>query len=270
MQALSLNHTVPLNHTVLGESGDWILLLHGLFGSGDNLNMLAKSLADRFRVVCVDLRNHGRSPHAPTMSLAEMAADIAQLQDQLGIQSSVVLGHSLGGKVAMQLALSDASRVQKLIVADIAPVTYAAHHQSVFAALESIDLATLQNRQQADAQMAQQLSDPGLRQFLLKGLYLNREPNKEQGQPQYCWRFNLPVLHQCYEEILAAPTGAPFSGPTLFIKGEQSDYILPEHEAVMRALFPAFQFRMIADAGHWLHGEKPVAFNRLVEQFLFP
>lgn len=258
MQALSLNHTI------LGENGDWILLLHGLFGSGDNLNTLAKSLADRFRVVLVDLRNHGRSPHAPTMSLAEMAADVAQLQDQLGIESSVVLGHSLGGKVAMQLALNDASRVQKLIVADIAPVTYSPHHQNVFAALESVELATLQSRQQADAQMAQQLSDPSLRQFLLKALY----QFKQQNQTQYRWRFNLPVLHQCYAEILAAPTGTPFSGPTLFIKGEQSDYILAEHDVVMRALFPAFQFQMIAGAGHWLHGEKPVEFNRLVEQFL--
>jgi esterase len=264
MQAQSLNHTVPLNHTVLGESGAWILLIHGLFGSGDNLNTLAKALADRFRVVLVDLRNHGRSPHAPTMDLSEMAADIAQLQDQLGITSSVVLGHSLGGKVAMQLALSDASRVQKLIVADIAPVTYSAHHQSVFAALESVDLAALQNRQQADAQMAQQLGDAGLRQFLLKALY----QFKQQEKTQYRWRFNLPVLHQCYPAILAAPTGTPFSGPTLFIKGGQSDYILPEHEAVMRKLFPVFQLSLIADAGHWLHGEKPVEFNRLVELFL--
>jgi esterase len=253
--------SVPLHHAVLGERGDWVFLLHGLFGSGDNLNTLAKTLVDEYRVVLVDLRNHGRSPRAATLSLAEMAADIAQLQDRLGIASSAVLGHSLGGKVAMQLALSDARRVQKLVVADIAPVVYTAHHQNVFAALESIDLATLQNRQQAEAQLAQTLSDPGLRQFLLKGLYRNE-------QSQYRWRFNLPVLRASYAAVLAAPQGQPFGGPTLFIKGGQSNYILPEHEAAMRALFPNFQFRMIAGAGHWLHGEKPVAFNRLVQQFL--
>jgi esterase len=211
------------------------------------------------------LRNHGRSPHTATLSLVEMAADIAQLQDDLGIASSAVLGHSLGGKVAMQLALSDAHRVQKLVVEDIAPVAYSAHHQSVFAALESIDLAVLQSRQQAEAQLTQALDDPGLRQFLLKGLYRK----EEGGQQQFRWRFNLPILRASYDTVLAAPQGEPFTGPTLFIKGELSNYILPEHEAAMRASFPNFQFRMIAGAGHWLHGEKPVAFNRLVQQFLF-
>ncbi|MDB6060779.1 MAG: acyl-CoA esterase [Verrucomicrobiaceae bacterium] len=189
-----------------------------------------------------------------------MAADIVQLQNHLGIASSTVLGHSLGGKVAMQLALSDAARVEKLIVADIAPVAYAAHHQAVFAALESIDLAVLQSRQQADEQMARLLDDAGLRQFLLKALY-------RDGQ-QFRWRFNLSGLRACYGTVLASPQGKPFWGPTLFIKGEQSDYIKPEHEQTMRLLFPQFQFKMIAGAGHWLHGEKPVAFNRLVQQFL--
>lgn len=257
---INLMKTLSLHHVVLGERGDWILLLHGLFGSGDNLNTLAKTLADEFRVVLVDLRNHGRSPHVPSMSLAEMATDIVSLQDELGIASSAVLGHSLGGKVAMQLALSNAARVQKLIVADIAPVTYTAHHQAVFAALESLDLERVQSRQQADAHLAERLADQGLRQFLLKGLYRDKE--------QYRWRFNLPVLRSCYAEVLAAPAGEPFPGPTLFIKGENSDYILPEHEAAIRMLFPNFEFRMIADAGHWLHGEKPVTFNRLVQQFL--
>ena len=254
MQAL------PLHHTVLGERGDWILMLHGLFGSGDNLNTLAKSLIDEFRVVLVDLRNHGRSPHASSMSLTAMAADIARLQDDLGIASSALLGHSLGGKVAMQLALSDAARVQKLIVADIAPVVYAAHHQTVFAALEAINMNTLQSRQEADAQLAQTLTEPGLRQFLLKGLY--------RDQQHYRWRFNLPALRSCYEVVLAAPAGEPFSGPTLFIKGENSDYILPEYAMAMRTMFPNFKCRTIAGAGHWLHGEKPVAFNRVVKDFL--
>ena len=123
-----------------------------------------------------------------------------------------------------------------------------------------VDLETLQSRQQADAQLAERLAEPGLRQFLLKGLY--------RDQQQYRWRFNLPVLRSCYDAVLAAPAGEPFSGPTLFLKGENSDYILPEHETAIRALFPNFEFRMIAGAGHWLHGEKPVAFNRLVKQFL--
>ena len=252
--------TLPLHHIIHGDDGDWIMLLHGLFGSGDNLNTLAKSLAEHNRVVLVDLRNHGRSPHSEVMTLALMADDIARLQDHLAIESSVVLGHSLGGKVAMQLALSDAARVSKLIVADIAPVAYAAHHDTVFAALASLDLDTLQSRQQADTELAKTLTETGLRQFLLKGLYRDGE--------HYRWRFNLSALRERYDAVLAAPQGEPFAGPTLFIKGELSNYIGAEHEVEMRRLFPSFEFRMIAGAGHWLHGEKPTAFNRLVRQFI--
>jgi esterase len=252
--------TIPLHYTLHGTAGEWLVLLHGLFGSGDNLGALAKVLAADFRVVAVDLRNHGRSPHRPIMNLAAMAADIAALQDDLGIGSSDLIGHSLGGKVAMQLALSQPQRVRRLVIADIAPVVYTPHHQDIFAGLQAVDLTGLQQRSDADGPLSKFVRESGVRQFLLKSLY--------RDETGFHWRFNLPVLLASYKELLAAPSGAPFHGPTLFIKGELSDYILAEHESTIRALFPNFTFKMIAGTGHWLHGEKPAVFNKLVQQFL--
>lgn len=268
MRSILTESPVPLHYRLLsdcdesksGECGDWVLLLHGLFGAGDNLGALAKALADEFRVVQVDLRNHGRSPHIGNMSFEAMAADIALLQDSLGIARSHVVGHSLGGRVAMQLALHAASRVQSLVVADIAPVAYAPHHTEILAALQAVDLQGIANRGDADAQLARSIPEIGVRQFLLKSLYKDGDV--------WRWRFNLPVLQANYADITAAQNGEPFTGPTLFIKGELSDYIKPEYANVMRALFPHFKLEVIAGAGHWLHGERPEAFNRLVLQFL--
>ncbi len=251
---------LPLHYRVAGEHGDWVLLLHGLFGAGDNLGALAKALADEFRVVQIDLRNHGRSPHSDVMSFAAMAADIALLQDTLGIARSHIVGHSLGGRVAMQLALQDAARVQRLIVADIAPVAYAPHHTEIFSALQRLDLRNIANRGDVDAQLARSISDLGVRQFLLKSLYKDGDI--------WRWRFNLPALQANYSNITVAQSGDPFAGSTLFIKGELSNYILPEYEGAMRKLFPEFKLKTIAGAGHWLHGEKPVIFNQMVQQFL--
>lgn len=253
---------VPLHYRLSGERGDWVLLLHGLFGSGDNLGALARALAPAFRVVQVDLRNHGRSAHADDMSLTALAADVHALQHTLGIERCHFVGHSLGGKVAMQIALDAAACVDRLVVADIAPVTYTPHHVRIFAGLQRIVLEQVQSRQQADQQLAEFVADAGVRQFLLKSLYRD-----DRG---FHWRFNLPVLVAQYAQMLAAPAGTPFGGPTLFIKGGDSDYILAEHEAPMRALFPQFEFKMIEGTGHWLHGEKPEIFNRLVRRFLQP
>ncbi len=251
---------VALNYRVLGERGDWVLLLHGLFGSGDNLGALAKALMADFRVVQIDLRNHGRSPHTESMTFEAMAADIARLQDTLGISDSHVVGHSLGGRVAMQLALSRPARVRSLIVADIAPVAYAPHHVAILNALQSADLKDIVSRNDVDAQLASSIADMGTRQFLLKSLY-------KEGD-HWRWRFNLPVLEASYPNITRAQHGEPFLKPALFIKGGASDYILPKYEDAMRALFPGFELQTIADAGHWLHGEKPVEFNAIARDFL--
>lgn len=253
-------NAVALNYRILGDQGEWVLLLHGLFGSGDNLGALAKALMSNFRVVLVDLRNHGRSPHTDAMTFDAMAADIALLQDTLDIPSSHVLGHSLGGRAAMQLALSAPSRVQRLIVADIAPVAYTPHHTTIFKALRKLDLEGIANRGEVDAQLESSITDTGTRQFLLKSLY-------KEGD-HWRWRFNLPVLEASYADITQAQHGEPFTKPTLFLKGGASDYILPEYEGAMRTLFPHFELQTIANAGHWLHGEKPEEFNRRVLSFL--
>lgn len=255
----SANAPVALSYRVLGEHGDWVLLLHGLFGAGDNLGTLAKALAHEFRVVQVDLRNHGRSPHTASMSFESMAADIALLQDTLGIASSHLVGHSLGGRVVMQLALHQAARVKRLVVADIAPVAYAPHHVQILNALKALDLDGIANRGVVDAQLASEVPETGTRQFLLKSLFKDGD--------HWRWRFNLPVLEASYPAITTAQSGTPFQGPALFIKGGASDYIVPEYADAIRALFPHFELATIAGAGHWLHGEKPEEFNRLVQEF---
>jgi esterase len=251
---------VSLHYRRLGEQGDWVLLIHGLFGAGDNLGALAKALADEFRVVQVDLRNHGRSPHTDAMNVESMAADIALLQDALGIASSHVVGHSLGGRVAMQLALQHPARVQRLVIADIAPVASAPHHTEIFAALLALNLQGIANRGEVDTQLAASIPEINVRQFLLKSLYKDGDV--------WRWRFNLPALQTNYANITQAQQGTPFTKPTLFIKGGASDYILPEHEETMRSLFPNFELETMAGAGHWLHAERPEEFNRLVRAFL--
>ena len=251
---------VALHYRTLGERGDWVLLLHGLFGAGDNLGALARALANEFRVVQIDLRNHGRSPHTDLMSFETMAADVALVQDALGIARSHIVGHSLGGRVAMQIALQYPQRVKRVVVADIAPVAYPPHHTEILAALQGLDLHGVANRAAVDAQLAASISDLGTRQFLLKSLY--------QDGDSWRWRFNLAALQANYARITVAQTGGPFVGPILFIKGGASNYIRDEHADAMRALFPHFQLETIAGAGHWLHAEKPEEFNRLVLQFL--
>lgn len=257
-----------------GESGPAVVALHGLFGSGDNLAGLAAELADEYRVLLPDLRNHGRSPWSETTTLAAMAGDIKALLDREQLEQAVLVGHSLGGKVAMELALQAPERVSALIVADIAPVAYPPHHQTIFEGLAAVEQAAVRWRTDADSVLAQHVEDPMVRGFLLKSLAAEIGPATSEGgavQPGdrvFHWRFNWHVLQRDYEELGAAPEGAPFPGPALFIKGEQSNYILPEHETEIRKRFPHFEFRMIAGTGHWLHAEKPVIFNRLVRDFM--
>jgi esterase len=241
-----------------------VLLVHGLFGAGDNLGSLARQLATTRRVVQIDLRNHGQSPHTDTMDLSLMAADVLALLQQLDIDVCDIVGHSLGGKVAMQIALNHGEHVRRLVIADIAPVTYGRGHDQVFAALAAVDLAAVHNRRDAEAMLTPLLAEPALRQFLVKSLY--RDDNADPAG--YRWRFNLPALSANYDALRAAPTGTPFAGQALFIRGELSDYISSEHEPVMRRLFPTYNLQTIAGAGHWVHGEKPALFNAMVETFL--
>ena len=246
------------------QQGPVVILLHGLFGMGSNLSMIARALVDQYCVHSLDLRNHGRSPAADQMSFSDMAGDVIDYMDAQGIDHCHLLGHSLGGKVAMQVALLAPERVARLIVADIAPVSYQGNHDDVFAGLNAVDLPSLKRRSDAEQVLTEHITDPGVRQFIIKSLY--RDNNQ-----QFQWRLNVQGIQNCYEQLrqaLVAPAGQPFSGPVLFIKGELSRYIMPEHRDAIVALFPSADLKMIQKTGHWLHAEKTVAFNRLVVNFL--
>lgn len=241
---------------------DPVVLIHGLFGSFENLGVIARSLSDQYQVINIDVRNHGRSPHSDDMSYPLMAEDLAQTLDELGIKKAVLLGHSMGGKLAMSFALSYPQRVSKLILADIAPVAYHPRHNSIFAGLLSVDLSSLQNRAQAQAALATHISEAGVQQFLLKSLVKNADDS-------FSWRFNLQALKANYARLTGEPhIDGSFNGPVLFIKGGDSDYILPEHKERIMQLFPNAQAKIIQGTGHWLHAEKPAAFTKLVQDFL--
>ena len=245
-----------------------LVLLHGLFGTLDNWQTLARRWADEagLRVVSVDLRNHGRSFHAPEHTYALMAQDVASLLDHLALNPArlTLLGHSMGGKVAMTLALTQPARLTQLLVVDIAPrFSNMAHQDDIVAGLQAVDLPALQNRQQAEAALTQHIRQPGVRQFLLKNLY-------RQDDNSFAWRINLPVLAAelaaIGEEITAAQ---PFLKPALFIRGGQSDYITAEDKLTgIPTLFPNSQVATGSDAGHWVHAEKPQEVFELVRNFV--
>lgn len=252
-----------LNYQQLGQ-GEHIVLIHGLFGSLENLNMVAKQLSQYYCVTSVDVRNHGNSFHKTGMSYNELAEDVINLLDHLAIDCCHLLGHSMGGKIAMQIALCYPERVNKLMVADIAPVDYPAHHLSIIEGLQAIDLTQVKKRKDADSQLANYVDDVGVRQFLLRNIAMN-----EQGQFQF--KCNLTNIRQGYQQIMqanSAVNGQQFTGATLFIKGGNSDYILPAHQSSIAALFPQAKAKIIQGTGHWLHAEKTVAFNKVVMDFL--
>ena len=252
--------TKQLHYQQLGSGKD-ILLIHGLFGRLENLNMVAKTLSENYRVTSVDVRNHGDSFHDSVMDYPTMAQDVVNVMQHLAIDSAIVLGHSMGGKIAMELALTSPERVEKLIIADIAPVEYPPHHKQIIAGLQAIDLAAVKVRKDADNQLSQYVDDVGVRQFLLGNLSANN--------CQFSFKCNIQNIANNYANIMKTYQGNnTYNAPTLFIKGANSDYILPEHRAEIVRLFPQSRARVIQGAGHWLHAEKTVAFNRSVISFL--
>jgi esterase len=241
--------------------GPAIVLIHGLLGSRENLNGIAKSLAKNFDVIAVDLPNHGLSPHRNEISYHLMAADITQLMTDLGIEKYALLGHSMGGKVAMQLAIDHPEKVKKLIVVDVAPVAYPAKHNNIFNALGEVDLTALGSRKDADRFLQPLIPEHSVRQFLLKSLVRQND--------RFIWRFNLKGLMKNYHHISKSIHGnGSYLGPTLFVKGGNSDYIAPQHRPSVLNHFPNSKARIISDTGHWPHAEKPELFNRVVNSFL--
>ncbi len=241
--------------------GEPLILLHGLFGSADNLGGIARILETDYQVISVDMRNHGRSPHDPVMSYEAMADDIVELMDKEGIASAYVFGHSMGGKAAMELALRHGNRVKKLIVGDIAPVQYERHHDDILRGLQAVVEAAPQSRKEAENVLASFVSEPDILSFLLANW--RRQEDGSQG-----WRLNLDALVADYDHIIAGNGAGLYEGPVLFLRGGKSGYIKSEHRDYILRLFPNASVRTVEGTGHWLHAEKPDTIARLVGRFL--
>ena len=229
----------------------------------DNWQTIAKQLADNYTVYILDQRNHGRSPHTNDFDYALLAEDLQQFMEANWIYEAHVIGHSMGGKAAMQFALQYPDMVTKLVVVDMAPKTYQAGHQAIFEALLSLDIALITTRKEAREQLQQKIQDSGTIQFLLKNLARKKEGGFE-------WKMNLSILHQQYDRILEAIQieEAPFEQPTLFIRGGQSNYVLDSDKAQIQASFPAAAIATIPHANHWVHASAPEEFLKLVRVFL--
>lgn len=249
-------------HSESFGQGPDIVFLHGLFGAGDNWRSIGRSLSDRFRVHLLDLPNHGKSAWIDNPELGELANIVHQWTRDNGLGQYHLLGHSMGGKVAMQMALNDhADPLLSLTVVDIAPKRYAPHHQDVFFALNNVDFDELNDRKSIDDAMKPHVTDDVVRGFLLKSLH------RKDGK--LAWRFNVPVLESRYDSVAGEPTSkTPFPGSTLFIKGMNSNYITAEDQDTIRTLFPNAKAKLIEGAGHWPHAEKPAIFTKIVSDFL--
>ncbi len=245
-------------NTVVHESAGSatpLVIAHGLFGSARNWGAIAKRMSVTRTVIAADMRNHGESPWFDTHTYHDLANDLTEIT----VRQHDVLGHSMGGKAAMMLALKYPTRVRKLVVADIAPVAYRHTQMPMIDAMQTMDLANVETRGDADRQMQAVVSDPGIRAFLLQSLDAK---NKR-------WRLNLEVLRREMDRIMGFPeTDARFDGPTLFLSGADSDYVRPEHRAGIKALFPKAKFAKLRGAGHWLHADRPREFQAAVEAFL--
>ena len=252
---------MELNYKHLGN-GAPLVILHGLFGTMDNWQSLGKKLAEEYSVYLVDQRNHGRSPHVPVHDYVSLAEDIVDFMVERGLPSATLLGHSMGGKVAMEFALQYPEMMEKLIVVDIAPKQYSGGHERIFQALLVLDLHTIEDRSEAEAVLGRFIEDKGTLQFLLKNLSRHKDGHFE-------WKMNLPVLHRYYPEIMGPPVARGyFAGETLFIRGGNSDYVLDSDWPDIHAYFPNAQLLTIPGAGHWVHADAPEELLSAVHTFL--
>ncbi|MFM2479746.1 alpha/beta fold hydrolase [Celerinatantimonas sp. YJH-8] len=238
-----------------------IFLIHGLFGSADNLTSLGKELSQYAHVYLVDALNHGNSPHIDSMNYMLQAQSLIETMNALGIVKASILGHSMGGKIAMATALIAPERVENLVVADMAPVRYSHGHHAEFQGLNHVELTRINSRREADHQLSKYIKVEQIRQFLLKSLL--------KDQTGWHWKFALKELEDNYPDIVDWPFEAmQFNHPTLFIKAQRSDYISTQYQQAIQQQFPSASLKIIADCGHWLHAEKPRLFNRIVVEYL--
>ncbi len=253
---------VDLASHAYGEHGEPVVILHGLLGSGRNWATLAKRLGRTRRVTTLDLRNHGRSPWSDAMDYDLMAADVQAFIERSNLGPTTVIGHSMGGKTAMRLALLRPALVRRLVVVDIAPVTYTRGFGDYVDAMRRIDVASLPSRNDVDRELAADVPDPAVRAFLLQNL--------DRRDAGFAWRPHLAALAEAMPALMAFPIepGDRFSRPTLFLAGGRSDYLAKPHRDAIPEPFPRAETRTIADAGHWLHAERPAVFMAHLEHFL--
>jgi esterase len=261
LDILHYNDHLPLTPTTGENNSSAVVLLHGLFGSNDNLSVIRRHLQAQFRVVNIDLPDHGLSPRTENFAFENYAKLVINTLHNLGIKKANIIGHSLGGKVAMWIAYLQAELVDKLVILDIAPLPYEPRHKNVIDGLMAVSLEAIKTRKDAQQSMSTFIPDVNTQAFLLKSLY------QEDGQWQ--WRFNLELLVRDYALLSDWSLGEQlvFGDEVLFIKGANSDYILPAHEASIKAQFPQAKAKIVK-AGHWLHAEKPQLVNTLVTKHL--
>jgi len=256
---------LKLYYREFGEQhpGTPLVLLHGLLGSLVNWQRIARSLGERYRVVVPDLRNHGRSPHDPDVSYPALAADVLELMDDQDMEQAVLVGHSMGGKTAMSLALEHPGRVERLVVVDIAPVTYGGRLAQLLDALLALPLDKLENRRHADELLARRVTDKAVRDHMLQNL--------QRTDEGWRWRNNLRALRDDLDVISSFPVypqGKAYQGETLFMCGGKSSYIEPEHLPAIHSLFHHAVVIDVPEAGHWIYAEQPEAFLKVLREFL--
>lgn len=254
-----------LNFKKYSDVGEPLLVLHGLFGNHSNWGVHCKKFAETYAVYGVDLRNHGDSPHADELNYQVMAEDIRELLQQLAIPHCYMIGHSMGGKVAMQLALSRPDLIRKLVVVDIAPVLYenkADGHAKILQGMAAMKLAEISSRKEAEIQLREFVEDEATRKFILTNLVRDESTG-------YRWRLNLESIRKNYDKLRDKLVGdEPYTQPVLFVKGALSNYIHLKHEKEILRLFPAARVKIVMEAGHWVHSERPLVFQKIALDFL--
>jgi pimeloyl-ACP methyl ester carboxylesterase len=243
-------------------SGEPLIILHGLLGSLDNWRSVGLELAHHFRILVPDQRNHGHSPHSDVMNYGIMAEDISELMDRENLRTTFLLGHSMGGKTAMQLALRHSERIAKLIVVDMAPRPYSPRHAKILSAMLGLDLAKFQARRQVQEALASAIPDLAVRQFLLKNL-------ESDSAGALSWRIGLRQIFLNYDSLRQpVDSTQPFDHPTLFIRGERSDFLTESDFASIQKLFPQARLETVPHASHWVHADNPTVFIQKVREFL--
>jgi esterase len=252
---------INLNYKEFGQ-GEPIVILHGLFGTLDNWQTIAKQLAENNSVYIIDQRNHGRSPHFDDINYQLLAEDLRHFMESNWMYNAIIVGHSMGGKTAMQFAFENPEMVKKLIVIDIAPKAYSGGHEVIMETLVGLDLDAYTDRKMVENEIAKKIPEVGVRQFLLKNLTRDDESGKFE------WKMNLKAIQNNYDKIIGNIENGFFEGETLFVKGANSDYIKEEDMSDIEKKFPNSTIKTIKNAGHWVHAEQPKLLLEQINAFL--